>query len=216
MRLNALNQEYYNLMAKANFRFLLYGMESGNQETLDKLDKGLKVEEIEKGVYMAKKAGLEPHVTVMLGYPWETEEMAKNTINLARECFKKGYVDTMQATITIPYPGTPLYKECVEKDWLCVDPFDYEAFDMRGPVMKIPFAKERLFELIQELYSSFMSPRFIMRKILAVRSVSDVKFLFVSAKKLLGHLLDFDKGQGKVSWWSPKYWISVVRSFFGR
>ena len=45
-------------MKKANFRFLLYGMESANQETLDKLDKGMKVHEIEKGVRMAKKAGL--------------------------------------------------------------------------------------------------------------------------------------------------------------
>ncbi len=44
------------LYAYVNFRFILYGMESGNQETLDKLDKGLKVHEIEEGVRMAKKA----------------------------------------------------------------------------------------------------------------------------------------------------------------
>ncbi|KKU57958.1 MAG: Radical SAM domain protein, partial [candidate division WWE3 bacterium GW2011_GWB1_47_11] len=111
MRLNALTQEYYDLMGEANFRFILYGMESGNQETLDRLDKGLKVHQIEEGVRMAKRAGLEPHLTIMLGYPWETEEMAKNTIAVAKRCFQKGYVDTMQATIVIPYPGTPLYKD---------------------------------------------------------------------------------------------------------
>lgn len=214
MRLNALTQEYYDLMAKANFRFILYGMESGNQYTLDKLDKGLKVHQIEEGVRMAKKAGLEPHLTIMLGYPWEDEEMAKNTIAVAKRCFKKGYVDTMQATIVIPYPGTPLYKECIEEDWLLVDQYDYEAFDMRKPVMEIPFSEERLLELTQELYSSFFTPQFIVRKILSVRNYDDIKFLFYSAWKLIAHLLDFDPEQTDVNYFSPKFWINAVKSLF--
>jgi len=215
MRLNALTQEYYDLMKQANFRFILYGMESGNQYTLDKLDKGLKVSEIEEGVKMAKKAGLEPHLTIMLGYPWETEEMAKNTIGLAKKLFKKGYVDTMQATIVIPYPGTPLYKECIEKDWLQVDALDYEAFDMRAPVMKVPFTNERLLELTQELYSSFFGPGYILRKVLSIRSLDDIKFLFFSAWKLLGHLLDFDKDQTKVSFWSLKFLKNAWKKLLG-
>ena len=214
MRLNALTQEYYDLMGKANFRFILYGMESGNQETLDHLDKGLKVHQIEEGVRMAKKAGLDPHLTIMLGYPWETEEMAKNTIAVAKRCFKKGYVDTMQATIVIPYPGTPLYKECIEKDWLLVNPTDYEAFDMRGPVMKIPFAHERLMELTQELYSSFFTPQYALRRLLEIRNFGDVKYLFYSAWKLISHLLDFDESQTKVSMKSPKFWLDAVKSLF--
>lgn len=214
MRLNALTQEYYDLMGKANFRFILYGMESANQYTLDKLDKGLQVHEIEEGVRMAKKGGLEPHLTVMLGYPWETEEMAKNTIALAKNLFRKGYVDTMQATIVIPYPGTPLYKECVEKDWLKVDKNDYEAFDMRGPVMKIPFPEERLYELTQELYSSFFTPQYMVRKLLSMRNKDDVKFIWYSGWKLIGHLLDFDKDQTKVSMASPKFWVAAIKSLF--
>jgi radical SAM superfamily enzyme YgiQ (UPF0313 family) len=189
-------------------------MESANQETLDKLDKGLKVEQIEEGVKMAKKAGLEPHITVMLGYPWETEEMAKKTIALAKDLFKKGYVDTMQATIVIPYPGAPLYKECVEKGWFVVDPKDYEVFDMRKPVMKIPFPEERLYELTQELYSSFFTPQYFMHKILSIRKWDDVKWFFMAAKKLLSHLLDFDKSQTKVSMLSPKFWVDAGRSMF--
>jgi len=211
MRLNALTQEYYDLMKEANFRFILYGMESGNQYTLDKLDKGLKVEEIEEGVKMAKKAGLEPHLTIMLGYPWETEQMAQNTISLAKKLFKKGYVDTMQATIVIPYPGTPLYKECIEKEWLQVSDTDYESFDMRGPVMKVPFSNTRLMELTQELYSAFFSPAYMFRKIVSVRNFDDFKFIFFSAWKLLGHLLDFDKEQTKISFISPKFWASAFK-----
>lgn len=212
MRLNALTQEYYDLMGEANFRFILYGMESGNQETLDRLDKGLKIHQIEEGVRMAKKAGLEPHLTIMLGYPWETYEMAKNTIAVSKRMFKKGYVDTMQATIVIPYPGTPLYQECIENDWLTVGSTDYEAFDMRAPVMKIPFEEEKLLELTQELYSSFFTPQFIFRKVVSVRNYDDVKFLVYSAWKIFGHLLDFDPDQTKVNYKSPKYWMDAAKS----
>jgi radical SAM superfamily enzyme YgiQ (UPF0313 family) len=117
----------------------------------------------------------------------------------------------MQATIVIPYPGTPLYKECIEKDWLLVSPDEYESFDMRGPVMKVPFSKEKLMELTQELYSSFFSVGYIFRKIMSIRSKEDVKFFTFSAWKLLGHLLDFDKEQTKVSFWSPKFIVKSVK-----
>ncbi|OGC67813.1 hypothetical protein A2450_01240 [candidate division WWE3 bacterium RIFOXYC2_FULL_40_11] len=120
----------------------------------------------------------------------------------------------MQATITIPYPGTPLYKECVEKGWLTVDPFDYEAFDMRAPVMKTHFSTERLYELTQSLYSSFFTPQYIMRKILSIRTWADIRFYLMAAKRILGHLLDFDEEQTKVSWYHPKFWINASKSLF--
>ena len=204
MRFNAINQEFYDLMGKAGFRFILYGMESGNQKTLDKLDKGTKEADAINGPRMARKAGLDPHITIMLGYPWETYEEAKRTIAIAKYAFKKGYYETMQATIVIPYPGTPLYKECKEKGWLLTD--DYDDFDMRQPVMKTPFPHEKLLELEQELYSSFMTPQYITRKLLSIRSPHDFMYLFYMGKKLIGHLLDFDPNQEKVSFVSPKFW----------
>lgn len=202
MRFNALRQQDYDLMGKANFRFILYGMESGNQKTLDKLDKGTKEEDTIKGSMMASRAGLEPHATIMLGYPWESYEDAKRTIEVAKYCFKKGYFNTMQATIVIPYPGTPLWKECKEKDWLVTE--DYTAYDMRKPVMKIPFPEEKLLELTQDLYSAFLSPRYMLRKVVSIRSVDDVKFFYMAGKKLLGHLLDFDPAQENRR--SGKFW----------
>lgn len=204
MRFNALTQEYYDLMGKAGFRFILFGMESGNQKTIDKLDKGTKEADAINGPRMARKAGLDPHITIMLGYPWESYEDAKRTIAIAKYAFKKGYYETMQATIVIPYPGTPLYKECKEKGWLLTD--DYDKFDMRQAVMKIPFPKEKILELEQELYSSFMTPQYVTRKLLSIRSFHDAKYLFYMAKKLLGHLMDFDPSQTKVNWTSFAFW----------
>lgn len=194
MRFNAIsNQELYDLMGRAGFRFILYGMESGNQKTLDRLQKGTKEKDAIIGPAMARKAGLDPHITIMLGYPWESYKDARRTIETAKYALKKGIYETIQATIVIPYPGTPLYRECKEKGWLLTE--DYERFDMREPVMKIPFDHKKLLELEQELYSTFMTPQYIFRKLARIRTFHDIKYLFYMAYKLLGHMLDFNPEQ---------------------
>ena len=213
MRFNALKQDYYDLMGKAGFRFILYGMESGNQKTLDRLDKGTKEADAINGPRMATQAGLDPHITIMLGYPWESYDDAKRTIEIAKYAFKKGYYETMQATLVIPYPGTPLYKECKQNGWLLTD--DYDKFDMRQPVMKIPFSHHKILELEQDLYSCAITPQYITRKILEIRSIHDAKYLFYMGWKLIGHLLDFDPNQTKVGWLSPKFWGNAVKSIGG-
>ena len=118
----------------------------------------------------------------------------------------------MQATIIMPYPGTPLYQECIDNDWLLVDKYDYEAYDMRGAVMKIPFEEEKLLELTQELYSSFFTPQYMLRKVMSVRSYDDAKFLVYSGWKIVWHLLDFDPKQTDVNYFSPRFWIGAAKS----
>lgn len=183
----------WKLMKKAGFRFILFGFESANQITLDKIDKNLKVEEIEPGLKLCKEGGLEPHITAMIGYPWETKEMAQKTIDKAKDLFKKGYIDTLQGTILIPYPGTPLYKYCKENDLLATD--EYSRFDQREMVMKSPLTSADAKELVQDLYKSFITPKFILKKILSVRSLDDIKFLWMAGWKVLGHLTDFSKSK---------------------
>ncbi len=190
MRINGIKDvNVWKLMKKAGFRFVLFGLESANQITLDNINKNLRVEEIEPNLKKCKEAGLEPHITAMIGYPWETKEMAEKTVNLAKQLFKKGYVDTLQATIMIPYPGTPLYKYCRENNLLRFT--DYSRFDQREQVMVSPLSNEDVKELVQSLYKSFLSPQFILKKIISVRNWEDVKFLFRASQKLIGHLADF-------------------------
>ena len=66
----------------------------------------------------AKEACLGPHLTIMLGYPWEAREDAFNAFGLARYLFEKGWADTLQATIEIPYPGARIFQECKDNDLL--------------------------------------------------------------------------------------------------
>ena len=181
----------WKLMKKAGFRFILFGLESANQETLDKICKNLKVSEIEPGLKMCKEGGLEPHITTMIGYPWETKEMAQKTIDLSKKLFKLGYVDTLQATTVIPYPGTPLHKYCKENDLLLTE--EYSSYDQREPVMKSLLTEADTKEMVQGLYKSFMSPQFVIRKILSIRNLDDIRFFWMAGWKVLGHLTDFSK-----------------------
>lgn len=194
MRFDGMDEEGYALMKEANFRFVLFGLESGNQKTLDRIDKGLTIEQIEKGARACKKAGLMPHVTLMLGYPWETREDAQRSVDFARHLFRKGYIDTLQATVCIPYPGTKLHRECLEQGWLLTE--DYEEYDMRRPVMRSPLTEAEILDFTRQIYRSFLSPAFVLRKILSIRSWADFRFLFVAGLRVLGHLTDF-KGEKK-------------------
>jgi len=195
LRPGALTQKDYDLMARAGFRFLLYGLESANQETLDRINKGSKVNDIVKDCQMAKKANkkfngsLEPHVTCMVGYPWETKKDAEKTIAMTKELFDKGLIDTLQATIVIPYPGTALFKECEKNGWLKTK--NWDIFDMSQPVMKTPMKDNEVMQLTQGLYKSFLTPRFITRKIVSIRSTDDLKFFWRAGRAVLGHLADF-------------------------
>lgn len=156
MRFCALTLDDYRLMKEAGFRFVLFGLESANQATLDRIVKGEKIEEMIESCRMAKKAGLSPHITIMFGYPWENEEEVANTVCLGRTILKKGWAHTLQATVLIPYPGTPLYQECKENGWLLTE--NYEDFDQRMPVMKTPMGSEKIKEAVQSVYKVAFNP----------------------------------------------------------
>lgn len=195
MRPGALNQEAYDLLGRAGFRFILYGLESSNIQTLERINKGQSPGDMEKTLRMAKNAGLEPHVTCMVGYPWETMEDARRTVSFTRDLFRQGLIDTLQATICIPYPGTELYRQCLKNGWLKYHPQDWDQWDMRRPVMETGIADEELLGLTQNIYKSCITPKFIARKILSVRNMNDFNYLIRGAKFMGGHLIDFKKHQ---------------------
>lgn len=92
----------FKLMKAAGFRFILVGVESVNQETLDRIKKGQHQINVEKNLKAMSDAGLEPHLTSMFGYEWETHEDAMRTVSFIHRMLKKGYVKTAQASVFSP------------------------------------------------------------------------------------------------------------------
>jgi len=192
MRFNSdLSKEDYQLMGRAGFRFVLYGLESANQKTLDRLDKNLKVGQLEPVLHWAKEAGLNPSLTAMVGYPWETKADAQRTLNFAKEMFKKGCADSLQATIVTPYPGTPLFAEAQEKGWLKT--LDWGRYDMREPILKTEMSEEEIKGLVRGFfYKSIFSPRFFFRKLREGLTNWDLfKYYVRFALKFPSKMLDF-------------------------
>jgi len=126
MRFGALSFEEYELMKKAGFRMLLFGLESGSQRILDEINKGLTVDEIVDSCRKAKKAGLTVHITVMFGYPNASREEELQTYRLAKRLMANGYADTLQSTLVVPYPGSRLYETALKSGWLRYSPGEWE------------------------------------------------------------------------------------------
>lgn len=189
MRFGALGEDDYRLMKKAGFRLLLFGLESANQATLDRINKNLKVEDIITSCKLARKSGLYPHITIMFGYPWESYEDALKTLRLGQWLLKKGYAYTMQATVVIPYPGSPLFQECKTNGWLKTE--DWQRYDMKEMVMTSSINQTQIMKLVQSLYAVALNPEFILNRITSISEFNDFFFFIRAIPKIFGHIFDF-------------------------
>jgi radical SAM superfamily enzyme YgiQ (UPF0313 family) len=190
MRFGRLSAEEYRLMRRAGFRLVLFGLESANQATLDRLCKGVQAPQILEGARAAARAGLDVHVTVMFGYPWEGEAEIAETVCLARTLLRKGYAYTLQVTMLIPYPGTPLFRELDEAGLLVTR--EWDEYDMRRLVMKAGVSEVVIKNAVRQVYRAFMHPETVVRRLLSTRDpVEDIKFYWRGFLSLVGHLRDF-------------------------
>ena len=107
-------RETLKVMHDNGLRLLLVGYESGNQQILINIKKGLRVERARQFAADCRELGITVHGTFILGLPGETKETIQETIRFAREVNPH----TIQVSIAAPYPGTELYRQAVEKGWL--------------------------------------------------------------------------------------------------
>ncbi len=99
-------------MRQASVRWICFGVESGNQEILNRMFKNISIEQIKKAYSMAREAGLFIAGNFMLGHIGETRETAMDTIRLACELDQ----EYASFAIAIPLPGTELYRYCLDNN----------------------------------------------------------------------------------------------------
>ena len=100
-------------MKAGGCRVLLVGYESGNQQILHNIKKGLRTDVARQFTKDAHSLGLTIHGTFILGLPGETLDTIEETINYAKELNPH----TIQVSLAAPYPGTFLYKQATENGW---------------------------------------------------------------------------------------------------
>ncbi|MCB9759202.1 MAG: radical SAM protein [Alphaproteobacteria bacterium] len=193
-RFDYFTEKNVHLMKRAGFRKLILGIESASERTIDILDKSLTREQIVEGCRMASMAGLQPHLTLMVGYPWETREDAYETLELARYLMHNGLAHHLQATVVMPYPGTPLFDLCQRNGWIRFEPTQYERYDMTEPVCVLTdMDQEEVVRMAGQFYKLYLHPKFLAHQLRELRSPEDLDYMARGAKAIWGHIKDFAK-----------------------
>ena len=102
------------VMKDNGLRLLLVGYESGDDQILHNIKKGLRTDIARRFTADCRTLGILIHGTFILGLPGETAATIEKTINFAKEINPH----TIQVSLAAPYPGTTLYRQAVENGWL--------------------------------------------------------------------------------------------------
>jgi len=106
--------ETLRVMKENGLRLLLVGYESGNDQILLNVKKGLRTDIARRFTNDCRKLGIAIHGTFILGLPGETMQTIRDTIEFAVDINPQ----TIQVSLAAPYPGTELYKQAVANGWL--------------------------------------------------------------------------------------------------
>lgn len=146
-------RETLKVMRDNGLRLLLVGYESGNQQILVNIKKGMRIEVAERFTKDCHELGIQIHGTFILGLPGETKETIQETIRFAT----KINPHTIQVSLAAPYPGTFLYNQAVENGWL--DEANAELVDEKGvqiaPLHYPHLSHGEIFHSVEDFYRRF-------------------------------------------------------------
>jgi anaerobic magnesium-protoporphyrin IX monomethyl ester cyclase len=184
------DRELAKLMKATGFRLLKIGIEAGDDESLRQLAKMEGIERIKQGIRAVRDEGLVTLLTTMVGYPWQDEAGVQRTYDVAKEMllYRPKFGDCLQASVVVPYPGSPLWQNAVNKGWFLIDPKDYDKFDMSVPLLKTQIDQEAW---VKKLWKLHFQPAFILRSALTLRTKAQFNLAWRGVLSLLGHVSDY-------------------------
>jgi len=155
-RVDLISRTMLKEMKSAGCRTIWFGVESGSPRILEKVNRGITVEQASHAFKMCREEGINTACSFMLGTPGETAIDMKATFNLA----KRLNADWCQFNIFIAYPGSPLYDEIMQSR--LYDRLD----DFVAYVKTDDFNYEMLLETTKQFQKNYnLSTRRILRKI---------------------------------------------------
>jgi radical SAM superfamily enzyme YgiQ (UPF0313 family) len=181
------DKETLKLMKRAGCRMLCVGFEFGDQEILNSVRKGIKLERMEEFAHLCKEVGIRVHGCFMIGGPGETKLTALKTIEFAKSL----PIDTAQFSGVCAYPGTEYYEWAKERGYLF--PKDWpewvdERFEQRAVVGFPQLSVDEINELVDRgLREFYLRPRQIMRILKNIKSWADLKTKFYGLRGFLNY-----------------------------
>ncbi len=121
IRVDTMTEEALRYCKKSGCTYLIFGIESGNQEVLDKIIcKQLKLENVVQVAKWCNRVSLDAMSFFVIGFPGETKEDMQDSVDFALWLYQK-YAITPTLFIATPLPGTRLEKICLEKKIIRVE-----------------------------------------------------------------------------------------------
>jgi radical SAM superfamily enzyme YgiQ (UPF0313 family) len=186
-RTNLIDLPTLENMKKAGCWQIHFGIESGSQRLLDLIKKGTTLQQSRDAIKLCRKAGIQTRAYFMLGLPSETKEESLKTIEFAKEIDP----DYAKFSLTTPYPGTELFDIVKKEGNLKSESWDlYKTMGGLGSNTERPYVPEgrtskELNELQKKAHKDFfLRPRIILRFILNIKSIEELKIYAKSALAL--------------------------------
>lgn len=157
--------EYLKTFKENGLRLLLVGYESGNQQILNNIKKGVRTDIAKQFTKDCQKLGIVIHGTFILGLPGETPETIEESIKYACEL----NVDTIQVSLAAAYPGTELYRQAMTNKWYDEDTL-VRMDGTQASAIEYPHLKAAAIEAgVKRFYSKFYArPTPILRMLVSM------------------------------------------------
>ena len=186
-----LDYETMKAMKEGGCRLLDVGYESGNDEILRNIKKGITVSHLREFTKKAKKAKFKILADFVIGFPGETKETAEQTIRFIKEVKP----DLLQVAVATPIPGTEFYDYVKEKGFLLVDSLE-QSLDEDGfqkCIVSYPeFTNEDIENYVDRAlkgyYLSFSYIPIVMKNVLMKNGLQELKGMIKSAKVFWGYM----------------------------
>lgn len=105
LRADLVREPTARALARAGCRTVWIGAESGSQQVLDAMEKGLRVEHVRTATRWLREAGIEVGFFLQFGYPGET----RADIDATRRLVRESRPDDIGISVAYPMPGTRFY-----------------------------------------------------------------------------------------------------------
>ena len=160
-RVDCSSLELYQKMKKAGCHTIAFGAESGDQNILDTIKKGITIEQTRQAVKNVKQAGIKASVSFILGNPGDNKETIEKTIKLAKEIDP----DYVAFCFSTPFPGTELREMAIKNNWL-INP-DLTAVAYMELIMNATdLSDKELKKYMSKAYRSFyFRPSYILKRL---------------------------------------------------
>jgi len=168
-RVDMVTRELLVKMKEAGCISVWFGVESGSQQVLDAMKKGISTEQTIQVLGWVRELGLKPVPNVILGFPGETRETAWKTIKFVEKISPDvvGFYN-----VATPFPGTPMYDLVKENGWLKVT--DFDKYDTTTPIFETPWLSMKELEEIREqaFHHFYLRPTYFLNNLRKGRFLS--------------------------------------------